>query len=145
MSSEQLKFNPENVGDCLEGRGVNFNLIGNVPDGLYSHPISAHIDFIVSELISNCADKGAKNVYLSFSEKSLRIEDDVVETDSQNTLKRLNSLINKSKKRMSSPGLKCQPNGGFGIFYIVSVLSNFGGDLKYSAKDGRIVTELCWN
>ena len=145
MSSEQIKFNPENIGDCLEGRGVNFNLIGNVPEGLYSHPISAHLDLIISELTDNCADKGAKNVYLSFSEKSLRIEDDVVETDSQNTLKRLNGLVNESRKNLGTSGIKCDSCGGFGIFYVVSILSKFGGNLKYSASGGHIVTELCWN
>lgn len=145
MSSEQIKFKPENIGDCLEGRGVNFNLIGNVPVGLYSHPISAHLDLIISELTDNCADKGAKNVYLSFSEKSLRIEDDVVEADSKNILKRLNGLVNESRKNLGTPGIKCDSCGGFGIFYVVSILSKFGGDLKYSANEGRIVTELCWN
>ena len=121
---------------------------GGFSDELKNHPVSDFLLLITEELADNCMDKGAKNVYISLTSNSLRVEDDVIEPDPDKTL----LLLNKTKDSRKSFTTKDEqrknageaPDGGMGIMMIVNALDRFGGDLNYYIVDKKIVAEVTW-
>lgn len=148
IATERLKSLPEDVKSCLEVSGVNVEFQGEFPDELHNHPISSFLLLITEELADNCMDKGAKNVYISLTPNSLRVEDDVIESDPERTLLLLNkikdsktSFTTKDEQRKSAGEA---PDGGMGIMMIVNALDRFEGDLNYYIVDRKIVAEVTW-
>lgn len=148
IAAERLKSLPEDVRSCLEVSGVNVEFRGGFSDELKNHPVSDFLLLITEELADNCMDKGAKNVYISLTSNSLRVEDDVIEPDPDKTL----LLLNKTKDSRKSFTTKDEqrknageaPDGGMGIMMIVNALDRFGGDLNYYIVDKKIVAEVTW-
>jgi len=152
MSVEKEEFLnfPEDIKNCLKGRGVeNVDFDIRSTDQLINKTISGYLPEIVSELTDNCMDKGAKNIVVTLTDTSLRVEDDVIEEDPEKKLKLLNKIINtkkgittKDKMRIASGS---GPGGGMGIAAIViGYLERVGGKLKYFSEGGRIIAEADW-
>ena len=141
---------PQEIKECLKGCGVdNVELKISFSDELLKKPISEYLPEIVGELTDNCMNKGAKNIIVSLSDNSLRVEDDFVEPNPEKTLKLLNKIKNSGKlmstkvKERKAPGQG--PGGGMGISKIVmGFLNKTGGNLEFSTHDGRIVAEVTW-
>lgn len=148
MTTERLKTLPEDVKSCLRVSNVNVEFQGNFPEELDQHPISNFLLLITEELADNCVDKGAKNVYISLTANSLRVEDDVVESYPEETLYLLNKIkdskaifTTKNEQRKTAGEA---PDGGMGIMMIVNALDRFNGNLNYYIVDNRIVAEATW-
>jgi len=141
---------PEETADCLKKCGVeNVVFNNNFTDELLEKPISEFLQFIVAELTDNCAEKGAKNIYVTLTNTSLRVEDDFVEDDPEKTLKCLNRIIStkrwtttKNEQRIAT---RNKAEGGMGIAEMVlGNLDRVGGKLRYFINEGRIVAEATW-
>lgn len=92
----------------------------------------------VSELISNCLDKGASIVKVTIETDKLIVEDDFQheDVDLQKRLMNLNSERSITTKK----GI-----GGAGIMSCRMNLDRLGGSLSYhQTKDNRIVAEAWW-
>ena len=151
MDKERFMAFPAEIVECLKGckvENVEFNT--DFSDELLQKPIHDYLPAIVSELTDNCADKGAKRILITLSDNSVRVEDEVVEPNPEETLKFLNEIkksgeivTTKSKQR---EGKGRGPGGGMGISKIVmGYLNRVGGNLDYSIIDGRIVAEVTWS
>jgi hypothetical protein len=142
---ERSGFLYDNISDCLKKQGVNLSVDGrDQPINPQDIPFFEDLEPILSELTDNCVEKGAKNILLSLSEHSLTIEDDVVEKQPVETLAKLETIIKLSKNDIGRREQHCDTNGGFGIFYTISLLSKTKGNLSYYLKNGKIITKIVW-
>ena len=149
MDKEKFMAFPAEITECLKGCKVDdvvFNT--DFSDELLQKPIHEYLPIIVGELTDNCMDKGAKRIVVTLSDNSLRVEDNIVEPNPQETLKLLNKIKNseeimttKSKQRETA---NRGPGGGMGTKIIIGYLKKVGGNLDYSIVDGRIIAEATW-
>ncbi|KKR99064.1 MAG: hypothetical protein UU51_C0033G0007 [Microgenomates group bacterium GW2011_GWC1_41_20] len=148
MTPEKFMAFPGEIEDCLYERSAKLVLKSGVPEDLYSRPISQHLPLIASELIDNCVDKGAKNVFLTITPNSMVIEDDFVEQNPEKVLELLSKIKSSHKwvttkdKQRKEAG--CATDGGMGIFQTMNTLKLFEGDLNYYIVDQKIVAEVTW-
>lgn len=125
-----------------------------VTKSFYKKRISDHIPNIISELTSNCAEKGAKNITVTLRDNSLRVEDDFVEKEPEKTMDFLNNMLASGESNHTTKeaerkagGYKSKGSfGGLGVVNFVQasiVASN--GTFKYVlTPDNRIVAEAFW-
>lgn len=149
MDKERFMAFPSEITNCLKKSGVeDVEFKTDFTDKLLKKPIHEYLEMIVDELTFNCRDKGAKKIIVSFSDNSLRVEDDVVEANPEETIMLLNAIINseemittKNKQREDAGDCK---GGGLGTKIIMGCLKKAGGNLIYSALDGRIIADATW-
>jgi hypothetical protein len=150
VDREKFMAFPGETTDCLKSCGVeNVEFKTDFTDELLEKPISEFLPFIVGELTDNCADKGAKNIYVTLTDTSLRVEDDFIEDNPEKTLESLNKILitrsgatTKDKQRVATG---CKPDGGMGIAnMILRCLEQAGGKLRYFINGGKIVAEATW-
>lgn len=91
---------------------------------------------VVTDLVANCFDAGAKSVRLEIEEERLTVEDDVVHKDPEVILKKLKSYLPESTKNRAG--------GGEGIWNTRQTLGRHGGKLKYRSGGGRIIAVATW-
>lgn len=150
VDREKFMAFPGETADCLRGCGVeNVEFRSDFTDELLEKPISKYLPEIVSELTDNCTEKGAKNIQVTLTNSSLRVEDDVVDSHPEKTLKLLNIIITTrtetTTKRQLRISAGCSPDGGMGIAKIVlGDLELAGGKLRYFINEGKIVAEATW-
>lgn len=92
---------------------------------------------VARELITNCAEAGAKSVEATIENGRLTVEDDVVHDNPDATLVNLNSYVPISTKN------RCA--GGEGIWNTRQTLERHNGKLNYQANDeGKIIAVATW-
>lgn len=127
IEKEEFMAFPEEIKRCLKACKVkNVVFKTGFTGELLKKPISEFLPEIVTELTDNCMEKGARYVSITLTNTLLRVEDDVIEENPEKTLKLLNKIIESGKCITTKDGQK------------------FGGELKYSVKDGKIVAEANW-
>jgi hypothetical protein len=149
MDKERFMAFPAEITECLKGCNVDdveFNI--DFSDILLQKPVHEYLPIIVGELTDNCMDKGAKRILVTLSDNSLRVEDDIVEPNPQETLNLLNK-IKDSEKMMTTKSKQREaanrgPGGGMGTKIVIGYLNKVGGNLEYSIIDGRIIAEATW-
>jgi hypothetical protein len=148
MTPEKFIAFPGEIEDCLNERKAKLVLRGGIPENLFSQPISQHLPLIASELIDNCVDKGAKNVFLTITNNSMTIEDDFVEQNPEKVLELLNKIKSSHRwvttKNRQRKEAGCATDGGMGIFQTMNTLKLFEGDLNYYIVDQKIVAKVTW-
>ena len=149
IDKERFMTSLEETKECLKCCKVdNVEFRIDFSDELLQKPISEFLPEIVGELTDNCVDKGAKSIFITLSNNHLRVEDDIVESNPEKTLKLLNKIKNlgklKTTKAKQRKAAGCGTEGGMGTKMIVGYLNKFGGDLNYFIVDGKIVAEATW-
>ncbi|EKE12810.1 MAG: hypothetical protein ACD_13C00140G0008 [uncultured bacterium] len=148
ITPEEFRSFPEPIKTCLEQFNVTLVLEGNFPEDLYKKPIAMYLPNITAELVDNCVEKGAKRVVLTTTSNSMKIEDDVIETYPEKTLRLLNKIKSSCKpistKDLQRKGTPIPAHGGIGIFQTMNFLKRVGGDLNYYIVNQKIVAEVTW-